>query len=212
MGLLLAFTISGALQRFDERRQLVIQEATAARTAYDRLSLFDQETAHELQTRLKDYVGGRVDLYRMPHDFLFWQRSEAFSHHQQATVLALKAKLWDGATATCPQASYRPACALALPALGSLFEVALLRTGASEKHPPQIIYVMLFGLGLACSLLAGFGMASGTAQLDTHVGFCADSGGRALYCHRYGISATRAHSHRVVSFDHFLTDTYEAMR
>jgi hypothetical protein len=29
MGLLLAFTISGALQRFDDRRQLVIQEATA---------------------------------------------------------------------------------------------------------------------------------------------------------------------------------------
>src|SRR3981081_4424429 len=39
MGLLLAFTISGALQRFDDRRQLVIQEATAAPTAYDRVSL-----------------------------------------------------------------------------------------------------------------------------------------------------------------------------
>jgi hypothetical protein len=40
MGLLLAFTIAGALQRFDDRRQLVIQEATAATTAYDRLALF----------------------------------------------------------------------------------------------------------------------------------------------------------------------------
>ena len=29
MGLLLALTISGALQRFDDRRQLVLQEATA---------------------------------------------------------------------------------------------------------------------------------------------------------------------------------------
>src|SRR5260370_24509621 len=29
IGLLLAFTISGALQRFDERRQMVIQEANA---------------------------------------------------------------------------------------------------------------------------------------------------------------------------------------
>jgi hypothetical protein len=34
IGLLLAFTISGALQRFDERRQLVIQEANAVSTAY----------------------------------------------------------------------------------------------------------------------------------------------------------------------------------
>jgi cellobiose-specific phosphotransferase system component IIC len=32
IGLLLAFTISGALQRFDERRQLVVQEANAAMT------------------------------------------------------------------------------------------------------------------------------------------------------------------------------------
>src|SRR5512132_3163318 len=41
MGLLLAFTISGALQRFDDRRQLVIQEANAASTAHDRLALFE---------------------------------------------------------------------------------------------------------------------------------------------------------------------------
>ncbi|MGY3117298.1 hypothetical protein ACVWXQ_001233 [Bradyrhizobium sp. S3.14.4] len=44
MGLLLAFTISGALQRFDDRRQLVLQEAAAAATAFDRLGLFEGET------------------------------------------------------------------------------------------------------------------------------------------------------------------------
>src|SRR2546430_7680988 len=46
MGLLLAFTI--ALQRFDDRRQLVLQEATAATTAYDRLSLFGGDDARRL--------------------------------------------------------------------------------------------------------------------------------------------------------------------
>src|ERR1700751_4160465 len=73
MGLLLAFTISGALQRFDDRRQLVIQEATAATTAYDRLALFEGELAHELRRKLKEYVRARIDLYRMPHDLLLWQ-------------------------------------------------------------------------------------------------------------------------------------------
>src|SRR6187431_2641882 len=70
MGLLLAFTISGALQRFDDRRQLVLQEATAVTTAHDRLGLFEGETARRLQSSLKDYVRARVDLYRMAHDFL----------------------------------------------------------------------------------------------------------------------------------------------
>ena len=56
IGLLLAFTISGALQRFDERRQLVIQEANAASTAHDRLGLFEGDVGRNLQTKLKDYV------------------------------------------------------------------------------------------------------------------------------------------------------------
>jgi len=52
MGLLLAFTISGALQRFDDRRQLVIQEATAATTAYDRLSVFGGDDRRRLHASL----------------------------------------------------------------------------------------------------------------------------------------------------------------
>src|SRR5215218_1294097 len=83
MGLLLAFTISGALQRFDDRRQLVIQEATAAATAYDRLDLFGGDDARRLQSSLKEYVRARVDLYRMPHDFSLVERAEHFSNQQE---------------------------------------------------------------------------------------------------------------------------------
>src|SRR6516165_11467690 len=109
MGLLLAFTISGALQRFDARRQLVIQEATAATTAYDRLALFGGEDARSLQVMLKEYVRARVDLYRMPHDFALAQRTEDFSNQQEARLLDLKNRLWDATVAACPQANYRPA-------------------------------------------------------------------------------------------------------
>ena len=169
IGLLLAFTISGALQRFDERRQLVIQEANAASTAHDRLGLFEGDVGRNLQTKLKDYVGARIDLYRMPHDFSLWRQSELFSPEQQVKIVDLKNKLWDATVAACPQASFRPACAQALPAIASLFEVARLRLGASEKHPPQIVYIMLFGLGLGGSLLAGFGMAAATARSWIHM-------------------------------------------
>jgi hypothetical protein len=57
---------------------------------------------------------------------------------------------------------------LSLLALNNLFEVARLRAGAAEKHPPQIIYFMLFGLGLGCSLLAGFGMAASAGHSWIH--------------------------------------------
>jgi len=133
MGLLLAFTISGALQRFDDRRQLVIQEATAATTAYDRLSVFGGDDRRRLQASLTN-TSALGSTYRLAHDFLLVQRAEEFSGQQEKKLLELKDQLWDAAVAACPQPNYRPACALSLPALNSLFEVARLRAGAAEKH------------------------------------------------------------------------------
>ena len=211
MGLLLAFTISGALQRFDDRRQLVTQEATAAATAYDRLSLFGGDDAHRLQTSLKEYVHARIDLYRMAHDFLLVQRAEYFSDQQEKRLLEFKNQLWDAAVAACPQPNYRPACALSLPALNSLFEVARLRAGAAEKHPPQIIYVMLFGLGLGCSLLAGFGMAASAGPSWIHMMLFAGTLTVALYIVT-DMEYPRLGLIRIESFDHFLSDAYDQMR
>jgi len=211
MGLLLAFTISGALQRFDDRRQLVIQEATAATTAYDRLSLFGGDDARRLQSGLKEYVRARIDLYRMAHDFLLVQRAEDFSDQQERKVLELKNQLWDAAVAACPQPNYRPACGLSLPALNSLFEVARQRAGAAEKHPPQIIYFMLFGLGLGCSLLAGFGMAASAGPSWMHMVIFAGSLTVALYTVT-DMEYPRLGLIRIESFDHFLSDACDQMR
>ena len=211
MGLLLAFTISGALQRFDDRRQLVLQEAAAVTAAYDRLGLFEAQTAHELQRQLKDYVRARVDLYRMQHDFLLWQTMEDFSREQQNQLIRHKNSLWNAVVATCPKSAYQPACSLALPALNSVFEVARMRAGAAEKHPPQIIYVMLFGLGLGCSLLAGFGMSASSARSWVHMLLFAGTLTIALYIVT-DMEYPRLGLIRIEAFDHFLADAYEQMQ
>ena len=108
IGLLLAFTISGALQRFDERRQLVVQEATAISTAFDRLALF-QGDAHDLQSKLKDYTKARIELYQMPHDFSLSRRAEVWSPEQQAKIVELKNRIWNATVAACSQSDYRSA-------------------------------------------------------------------------------------------------------
>jgi hypothetical protein len=211
MGLLLAFTISGALQRFDDRQQLVLQETIAAATAYDRLGVFGGQVGHDLRKKLKDYVLARVDLYRMPHDFRLWQRAEDFSGAQQRAIASRKNDLWNAAVAACPNTDFRPACSLALPALNSLFDAARLRAGASEKHPPQIIYFMLFGLGLGCSLLAGFGMASASARSPVHMVLFAGTLTVALYIVT-DMEYPRLGLIRIEAFDHFLADAYEQMQ
>ena len=110
--------------------------------------------------------------------------------------------LWNAAIADCPQASFQSACSLALPALGNLFEVALLRAGASEKHPPQIIYFILFGLGHACSLLAGFGMAAAGARSWVHMVTFALTLAVSLYIVT-DMEYPRLGLIRIDAFDHF---------
>lgn len=210
VGLLLAFTISGGLQRFDERRQFVVQEANAVATAYERIALLEGD-ARDLRRTLKDYLQARIELYRMPHDFSLWKQAEVWPREQQDKIRELKGRLWDAALAACPQAHYRPACGLVLPALGQAFEIARLRIGAAEKHPPQAVYAMLFGLGLGGSLLAGFGMAAATARSWIHMVIFAATLAAALYVVT-DMEFPRLGLINIESFDHFLADVHERMR
>jgi hypothetical protein len=209
--LLLAFTISGALQRFDDRRQLVIQEANAASTAHDRLALFEGDVGRDLQNKLKDYVQARIDLYRMPHDYSLLKRTEFFSQEQEDKIFSFKNRLWNAAVGACPQSSFRPACGQALPALANLFEVARLRLGAAEKHPPQVVYVMLFGLGLGGSLLAGFGMAAAKSRSWIHMLIFAATLTVTLYT-LTDMEYPRLGLIRIENFDHFLVDAHQQMQ
>ncbi|WJR79784.1 hypothetical protein [Bradyrhizobium sp. NP1] len=87
----------------------------------------------------------------------------------------------------------------------------VLRAGASEKHPPQIIYFMLFCQGLACSLLAGFGMAAGTARSWIHMVTFALTLAVALFIVT-DMEYPRLGLVRIETFDHFLADAYAGMR
>jgi hypothetical protein len=86
-----------------------------------------------------------------------------------------------------------------------------LRLGASEKHPPQIVYVMLFGLGLGGSLLAGFGMAAATARSWIHMLIFASTLTVTLYTVT-DMEYPRLGLIRIENFDHFLVDAHQQMQ
>lgn len=62
MALLLAFSFSIALERFDERRHLVVQEANAIGTAYLRSQLLDEPHRSRLSGLLVAYTDNRIRL------------------------------------------------------------------------------------------------------------------------------------------------------
>ncbi len=180
MGLLLAFTLSGALMRFDERRQLILKEANAVITAQMRFDLLGED-ATPLKAKLRQYVAARLALYQLPIDFSITEGVAFYSQEERRQIAALEAELWNATLEVLRKPENLSARNLVVPPLTALFEVAELRAGVNEHHPPKVIYVMLYGLGLGVSLLGGFGMAASSARSWVHMVTFAAAISVALY-------------------------------
>jgi hypothetical protein len=165
MGLLVAFTFSGAASRFDARRQLIVEETNAIGTAYLRLDLLPTSHQSALRDEFRNYVDARLSAYRKLPD-LVAAKSEL------ARATALQGKIWTQAVAACKEVNSPPVTSLLLPSLNEMIDITTTRTVAGQTHPPLIVFVMLIILLLASSLLAGYGTAAGKNQSWLHmVGF-----------------------------------------
>jgi hypothetical protein len=164
MGLLVAFTFSGAATRFDTRRQLIVQEANAIGTAWLRLDLLSASAQPELRDLFRRYLDSRLATYQKLPDI-----EAATAEARKAN--ALQGKIWTRATAACREAA-SPLTAQVIPALNEMFDVAATRNAAAQIHPPAIIFIMLGALALMSSLLAGYAMAGGRSRSWIHlIGF-----------------------------------------
>jgi hypothetical protein len=162
-GLLVAFTFSGAALRFNEKRMLIADEVNTIETAYLRLHLVPREAQLALQELFRRYVDSRVETYRRLPNI---QAAE----QEMVQSKRLQDEIWVKAVAaTRLPDSHSDAGKLLLPALNSMIDVATTRTMTLQVHPPRIIYALLFGLGLICSLLAGYRMASGRHRNWLHI-------------------------------------------
>lgn len=166
MGLLLAFTFSGAAARFDARKQLVMDEANAIGTAYQRLDLLPAAAQPELRGLMARYVDARLSAHRSVDD---GEAAEAAVDESGA----IAAKIWAGAVAATQTGTPPSTATLVLPALNDAFDLATTRVGIARwMHPPTVIFVMLVLSALLCAVFVGDGMAKAKVQPWFHaVGF-----------------------------------------
>ena len=162
-GLMVAFTFSGAASRFNEKRMLIAEEVNCIETAYLRLHLVSPQAQPALKDLFRRYVDSRVETYRRLPDMVVAEMEMANSKKIQEEV-------WTEAVAATRLPDSHPSSGLLLlPALNNMIDISTTRTMALQLHPPRIIYALLFGLGLICSLLAGFRMSSGQHRSWLHI-------------------------------------------
>jgi hypothetical protein len=149
LGLMVAFTFSGAASRFDARRTLTVDEANAIGTAYLRLDTLPAASQPALRDKFRRYTEARIAAYRVLPDL-------AASQASAARATALQSEIWADTVAALKDTP--SSSVLVLPAMNAMFDIATTRSVIANTHIPPIIVATLVALTLVCSLLIGYGL------------------------------------------------------
>jgi hypothetical protein len=166
LGLLIAFTFSGAAGRFDERRILIVTEVNDIGTAWLRLDLLAPDDQAPIRELFRQYVDARLATYINVRSFERMADANADAlRHQDA--------IWKTAVAAATRSGVAPSASmLLLPALNAMFDTAEMRRRVTTYHPPFVIFFMLATFAMVGALLAGYGMSKGRELSLTHaIGF-----------------------------------------
>ncbi|MCB1232511.1 MAG: DUF4239 domain-containing protein [Verrucomicrobiae bacterium] len=167
MGLLIAFTFTGAASRFDHRRDLITAEVNAIGTAWLRLDALDEPSRQEVRGLFRQYLDGNLELTQ--HGT---RENEILA--VVAEVGSLQQAIWDRVNEAAWQAPAKPIPQLLYPALNEMFDSFQRRILSTRQHPPLPVYLMLSLTVLTSALLSGFGMAKAKRQSRVHLfGFSA---------------------------------------
>lgn len=175
LGLLLAFTFSGAASRFEHRRHLVTEEANAIGTAYLRIDLLPGDAQPEIRELFRRYLDLRLATYMDVENI-------ADTRAKLDESVAMQGEIWTAARAACRRAdAIAQSPLLLLPALNEMIDIMNTRVTATRNHPPMVIFLLLGGLSLVGALLVGYGMSGNKERSWLHLGAFAAIMSLAIY-------------------------------
>ena len=199
LGLLLAFSFSGAWSRYDARRELILRESNAIGTAWLRLDLLADPAREALRADFRHYVDLRLEATR---------RSDAKAGEE---VTAAQQAIWAKAVGAALLASDGRVAQTLLPALNDMFDLASARYLAVQTHPPAVVFLMLFVIMLLAALLAGYGLGGGRRRQWLPIACFAGSLVLAIYV-TIDLEYPRRGIVRVDRYDQLLVDLRAGMK
>ncbi len=155
LALLLGFTFSLSLQRFDSRSEAVVDEANAIGTAWLRTQLLPATVRDEAQALLREYTGVRV-------------QASTLTLADHAQLAALMARAAQQQTALWAQArraleldpnSYTPI--LFIESVNQLIDSFGKRDAALQRHVPEFVLMLLYATFLMAGAIVGYACGVG---------------------------------------------------
>lgn len=157
LGLLLGFTISMAVSRFELRKQLVLEEANAIGTSYLRTDLIPEPDRSYIARLLRDYLGLRLQYARAGDDVHTLTNANAVKNAREK-IQSVQSDFWLRAIA-CAQKDPNPVTTgLLLQSLNQVIDLDAARWTAFNNHVPEtVVYVNAF-IAFLSTILVGYSM------------------------------------------------------
>ena len=151
LGLLLGFTVAMVLPRFDERKDLVDEEAHAIETTWLRMALMPEQQRDKSMELMRQYVTVRRDFAAQTLG-----DASSVSHNMQQTR-ALQEQLWFQATEEGKHDQSAVADSY-LRALDEMFGVAEKRLSAFESRVPGAVWIIILLVAVFQSFVSGYSL------------------------------------------------------
>src|SRR6516165_4240852 len=144
LGLLIGFSFSMAISRYDQRKNYEEAEANAIGTEYVRADLLPSPDAAKVRALLRSYTDQRILFYRT--------RDKQKLLQINANTAQLQNELWSAVRA--PAAS-QPTPVIAL-AISGMNDVLNSQAAWWNRIPPEA-WGMMVAIAVCCNLLVGYG-------------------------------------------------------
>lgn len=153
LGLVLAFSVSLALQRFEARSAAVVDEANAIGTTYLRAQLLPGVIGEEARALLQRYAGLRVQAGAIPLD----REDERAELVREAG--RVQDALWACARRAAAEQPNPVTTGLFVQSLNELIDSLGRRDAALRRHVPEVILLLLFGTFILTGGVLGYAAA-----------------------------------------------------
>jgi prepilin signal peptidase PulO-like enzyme (type II secretory pathway) len=149
LALLLGFTMSMAVSRFDLRKQLLLDEANAISTSCLRAQLLPAPLGPEVTSLLRQYIDLRVQYGAAGNEL-----ARLDSLHNQTAQL--QSELWTRVATYAQQNPNPVTTGLLLQSLNQAFDLEAARWMAFQNHVPETVIYVNAVMGLLAAMLVGY--------------------------------------------------------
>ena len=147
LGLIVGFTFSMAVNRYDQRKNYEEQEANAIDTEYLRLDGLPAANAAEARALMREYVDQRIVYYASSHEDLLRQA--------RAKTSRLQSKLWSIVT-TSTTSQPNSMSTLVMSGMNDVFTSRGYTEAAWHNRVPLTAWILMISIAIFCNLLFGY--------------------------------------------------------